>query len=154
MNSEAAIEALFSINETKSIDGYELATLRGFISHEDEGVREEAALVLGIRLKLEDIFLDLLYRLNDVERSESVLPVLIDAVVLLLQRVPAKRAEVLRLLAKITLDETKPGEVRGAAYLGILRTLERMTAREFAMAPLDIDEMNVDAALISSLLIN
>lgn len=151
MNSEAAINVLFSINESKSASGYATSMLHELISHEDEGVREEAALILGVRLKLNEMLPDFLCRLDGEEKSNSVLPVLIDAIVLLLQASPSERGCVLQLLARLVLDVEEGGEVRGAAYLGILRILEKITPREFAVAPSDISEMNVDMALVSSL---
>ncbi|QDQ28441.1 HEAT repeat domain-containing protein [Chitinimonas arctica] len=128
-----------------------IQVLKGLAKHEDPAVREEVAACAGIRLRLAELYPVFLDRLRDEEDDVSVLPPLIDAVVALGIHGAGTCAEITKILSDYVFDEKEDDEVRGVAYLGVLKLWGKISPREYAVAPRVLSEMSWDAKLIRDL---
>ena len=151
-DSSEVIDALYGLSSSgkDEVTSDIFAVLTNLVVHHDPEVREQVA-VAGIRLRLPDLYPLFFQRLQGLERESSVLPPLIDAVTVLALHGVGRREELSRVLGRYVLDEHEDDEVRGTAYLALLRLWDRISAREYAIAPRGLSEMKCDLDFVSQL---
>lgn len=121
------------------------------VDHDDPDVREAVAAAAGIRLKLTHFYPLFLRQLNGFEKSTSVLPPLIDATATLLLHGAGNIREVSIIFGRYILDDLEEDEVRGTAYLALLKVWKKISPGEYAAAPHALSEMKWDRRLVLSL---
>jgi hypothetical protein len=148
------IDALYALGSSgKDAVTSEVAeALTRLVDHQEADVREEVAAAAGIRLRLPSLYPLFVRRLQGVEECASVLAPLIDATVALSLHGAGNRKELSALLGQYVLDERQDDEVRGTAYLGLLKLWSKISAKEYAVAPRALSQMSWNRNLVVSLI--
>ena len=121
------------------------------ISHSDADIRELAANTAGTYLKLNEASEIFLQKINlQQEKDQLVLGTIASALSTLVIYRKVRKLEVNLALASVVLNEDFDPELRGTAYLSLLRINNKITVREYAKSPCDLEQMNYDPKWVSS----
>jgi hypothetical protein len=120
------------------------------VDHNEPEVREEVAAAAGIRLRLPELYPMFLRRLQGVEKVPSVLASLIDGATALSLHGEGNRTELSTVLGRYVLDSRQDDDVRGTAYLALLKLWDKITPAEYAIAPRALSEMSWDREFVKS----
>lgn len=146
------IDALYKLGSKQyAVTSEVIDVLARLVVHPDADVRETAAST-ALRLRLPELHPVLMTQLREAETEPSVLPPLIDAVTALALHGTGDRRELSKILGGYVLDEHQDEEVRQVAYLSLLKLWDKITPREYAVAPQHLSEMAWDKGWVQSLL--
>lgn len=134
-----------SMPDTETIDALKLLT-----EHLDPQVRSETAAIAGIRLQIPGLYNPFFDRLSR-EDDPFVLSAVVDAATAIALNRTLDRGPLSQLLARLVLDVCADDEVRGRAYLSLLRLHEKITPREYAASPFALSEMDWKKEFVESL---
>jgi hypothetical protein len=164
----SSVNKLMSTNRSEILDGLrEIGTNRinppqGKILHRaiellrfsDADVREEAVNAVGLHWQCPEAFPILLEMLKGQESDQVVLEAVVLAISTYRFDTRLDKSSTLEALATIALDSHLDSELRGSAYLSLQNLLGRITVTEFAKAPYDIKELEVDWEWLEETLLN
>ena len=147
---EEIVDALFKIGGSPDApgEGSLVAVLEELMAHEDVQVREAVAVQCVLRRRLPKLFPAVLHQLKGAESSPSVLIPLIDGATAIVLHGGGDKRELARTLANYVRRPTEDDEVRGTAYLCLLKLSNRISAKEYARSPAKLSEMSVDQDVV------
>lgn len=148
-DSRDILRALFHIGSIKKeIKQETIQKLQGFVEHEDAEVREQVVSTVGVRLRLKEFFPDLWRRLNGEEQDVSTLIALVDAVTALVYHGCGDKKELANLLLQYIQNPLCDDELRGSAYLALLRLFDKISVIDYAKSPRKFSEINISKNLL------
>jgi hypothetical protein len=153
-DSSEVIDALYELGAGKYglPSPQVMEALTQLVDHPDSDVREEVAAAAGIRLRRPELYAHFLRRLQRAERESSVLPALINAAAALGLHGAGSRSELSTILCRRVLDEREVDDVRGTAYLALLKLWAKIAPKEYGRAPRALSETTWDRKFVSSLI--
>ena len=149
------IDALYDLQNStnKNLDNKVTKKLLQLISHSDADIRQLAVTVAGIHCQLEEAYQVIFSRVdNGAEKDQCVLSTMTAALGTLVTRGKGNKRETSTILARIVVNKKLDPELRGTAYLSIQRINDKISVRDYAASPRDIEKIKCDFDWINSLM--
>ena len=138
------LEALYELSsDQNSFDRNVTDAVVRLIHHRDADIREQAVNTAVIHWRLQETYPVLINQFK-AEKDQLVLTTMCAALGSLLKSGYGTLSTVNTLLVPIILDEQLDPELRGTAYLTLLRVNDRISTKEYASASSDIENMKID----------
>ena len=138
------MDALYELGgEQNRPDSNVIDAVISLINHRDADIREHAVNTAAIHWRHRDVY-EILIDNFSKEKDQSVLTTMCAALGSLVKSGHGSINTVNTLLAHIILDKQIDPELRGTAYLSILRINNKISMKEYAAAYSDIENMTID----------
>lgn len=150
------IHALYDLQNTtnKNIDNIIIKKLIKLISHSDADIRQLAVTVAAIHYQLEEAYQVILSQVDTgSEKDQCVLSTMTAGLGTLVTRKKGYKEETSPVLARIVLNKTLDPELRGTAYLSLLRIHNKISVRDYAASSQDIEKIKYEFDWINSFLL-
>ena len=170
MNIKKLLKMLNSVNRSEILDSlYEIGgnhdlvinpsdvlieKMVDLLNHTDADIREQVVSVLGIHYREKKIFTKLINMIDEDEKDQSVLIVIVNALGSIASKYPERKDIALRSLSRIVINEELDSNLRGSAYIEILRLEKNISINEYAAHSTNIDTINVNKNLINRYLVS
>jgi len=151
-NVDEIIDAIYALGGARitSLGESTIASLGVLLSHSDPQVREAVATQGGVRLRLAGLLPAIMCRLGGAESESEVLIPLLDAATAIVLHGSGERRNLSMLLAEYVGRESENDEVRGTAYLCLLKLWGLISANALARSPTRLSELSWDPAIVSA----
>lgn len=113
------------------------------INHRDADIREQAVNIAAIHWRHEDVY-EILIDNFPKEQDQSVLTTMCAALGSLVKIGSGNTSTVNTLLVSVILDRQLDPELRGTAYLSLLRINDKISVKEYAASDSNIENMAVN----------
>lgn len=146
------LDALYSISSSSGNppQGQVLESLVNLLSHSDADIREQAINTAAIHWRLEAAYKVIVKRFKE-EHDQFVLTTMCAALGTLVKGGKGDLTEVNTLLMPIALNDDLDPELRGTAYLSLLRINEKISTKDYASSSHDIESMQLELKWLNSL---